>query len=145
MSVRRLRAGEYVAIAGCVCVVLSLLLPAYHSPIGDLDAWQTFGPAVALTFAALFAGLAMIVSAMTERSPALPIATAVWCVPVSLIAVIAAVVRVLERPDNASSVATGAWLELIGTCVILMGAWLSMRDERTSLYSPATPEPRPRP
>jgi hypothetical protein len=64
---------------------------------------------------------------------------------VSLIAVIAAVVRVLERPDNASSVAAGAWLELVGTCVILMGAWLSMRDERTSLYSPATPEPRPRP
>jgi len=145
MSLRRLRAGEYVAIVGCVCVVFSLLLPAYHSPIGNLDAWQTFGPAVALTLAALFAGLAMIVSAMTERSPALPIATAVWCVPVSLIAVIAAVVRVLERPDNASSVAAGAWLELVGTCVILMGAWLSMRDERTSLYSPATPEPRPRP
>jgi len=143
--VRRLRLGELVALAGSACVVASLLLPAYHSPIGDLDAWDTFGPAVALQIAALFASLAMIVSAMTERSTALPVASAVWCVPVSLIALIASVVRVLERPDHASSVAAGAWTALIGTCLILMGAWLSMRDERPSLYEPARPEPRPRP
>jgi len=142
---RRLRLGELVALVGSACVVASLLLPAYHSPIGDLDAWDTFGPAVALQIAALFAALAMIVSAMTERSTALPVASAVWCVPVSLIAIIASVVRVLERPDHASSVAPGAWFALVGTCLILMGAWLSMRDERPSLYEPARPEPRPRP
>ncbi len=145
MSVRRLRAGELVALVGSACIVASLLLPAYHSPIGDLDAWDTFGPAVALQIAALFAALAMIISAMTERSTALPVASTVWCVPVSLIAVLASVARVVERPDHATSVAAGAWLALVGSCLVLMGAWLSMRDERPSLYEPARPEPRPRP
>ncbi len=145
MSLRRLRVGELVASAGCVCVIVSLFLPAYHSPIGDLSAWNTFGPAVALEFAALFAGLAMIISAATERSTALPVATAVWCVPISLLAVIAALIRMLERPEHASAVAAGTWLGLVGTCVILMGAWLSMRDERTSMYEPARPPARPRP
>jgi hypothetical protein len=145
VSLRRIRAGELVALAGCACVVVSLLVPSYHSPIGDLDAWNTFGPAVALQLAAICAALAMIISAVTERSTALPIATTVWCVPISLLAVIASLVRVVERPEHASSAAAGAWLALIGTCLILMGAWLSMRDERPSLYEPARPTPRPRP
>ena len=51
--------------------------------------------------AALCAALAMVVSALTERSTALPVATAVWCVLVGLVGVIAAVVRVLERPEHA--------------------------------------------
>ena len=55
---------------------------------------------------------------------------------------IAAVVRVLERPHNASSLCAGAWLALAGAVLILLGSWLSMRDERTSLYPPVTHEPR---
>jgi hypothetical protein len=66
-------------------------------------------------------------------------------VPLGLAAVIAAVVRVLERPDDASSLAAGAWLALAGAVAILLGAWQTMRDEHGSLYEPATPEPRPRP
>ena len=49
-------AGEYVALAGCVCRDRRCCCPAYHSPIGDLERWNTFGPAVALALAALFAG-----------------------------------------------------------------------------------------
>jgi hypothetical protein len=36
-------------------------------------------------------------------------------------------------------------LALAGTALILLGAWLALRDERPSLYKPAQPEPRPRP
>ena len=70
---------------------------------------------------------------------------AVWCVLLGLIAVIAAIVRVLERPDHATMVCIGAWLALAGAAAILVGAWLALRDERPSLYQPARPEPRPRP
>ena len=58
---------------------------------------------------------------------------------------IAAVVRVLERPDHASSLCAGAWLALVGSALILIGAWLALRDERPSMYDRATPVPRPRP
>jgi hypothetical protein len=145
MSLRRLRVGELLALAGSACVIVSLLEPWYESPIGQLDAWDTFGPGMVLILAALCAALAMVVSALTERSAALPVATAVWCVPLGLIAVIAAVVRVLERPDHASSLCAGAWLALVGSGLVLIGAWLALRDERPALYERATPEPRARP
>ncbi len=145
MSLRRLRAGELVALVGSACVIASLLLPWYESPIGNLDAWDTFGGAVVLLLAALCAALAMVASALTERSPALPIATAVWCVVLGVGGVVAAVVRVLERPDHATALCAGAWLALIGAAAILVGAWLVIRDERPSMYDRAQPEPRPRP
>jgi hypothetical protein len=59
-----------------------------------------------------------------------------------MIAVISAVVRVLERPHGATSLCAGAWLALIGALAILIGAWQSMRDERTSMFKAPDIEPR---
>jgi hypothetical protein len=142
----KLRAGELTALAGSGCVIASLLLPWYESPAGNLDFWDTFGPAAVLMLAALSAALAMILAALLERdSPALPISTAVWCVLLGLIGAIAALVRVLERPQEATGLCAGAWIGLAGAALILLGAWLAIRDERPSRYDPARPEPRPRP
>jgi uncharacterized membrane protein len=143
--IRRLRVGELLALAGAICIIVSLFERWYSGPIGNLDAWDTFGPAVVLILAATAAALAMVLSALTERTAALPVSTAVWCVLLGLLGVIAAVVRVLERPDHATDVCIGAWLALVGACAILAGAWLALRDERPSLYRPAEPPPRPTP
>jgi hypothetical protein len=70
------------------------------------------------------------------------VAAAVWSVLFGLIGAIAAIVRVLERPHGATALCAGAWLALTGTILILAGSWQSLRDERTSLYPPANPEPR---
>lgn len=142
---RRLRLGELLALAGVACVIASLFVRSYQSPAGNLDAWDTFGPGVALLLAAVCGALAMVASALTERSAALPVSTAVWCVLLGLLAVIAAVVRAFERPDGATAVCAGAWLALAGSAAILLGAWLALRDERPSLYGPARPITRPRP
>jgi hypothetical protein len=69
----------------------------------------------------------------------------VWTTLLGLIAVVAAVIRVLERPQHATQVCVGSWLALGGSVAILVGAWLSLRDEHTSLYGPASPETRPPP
>jgi uncharacterized membrane protein HdeD (DUF308 family) len=142
---RRLRLGELVALAGAIGVIVSLFERSYEGPTGTLDAWDTFGPGVVLLLAAAAAALAVVASALTERTTALPVSTAVWCVLLGLLGVIAAVVRALERPDHASEVCFGAWLALAGAVAILAGAWLVLRDERTSLYKPAEPPVRPRP
>jgi uncharacterized membrane protein YhhN len=126
-------------------VIVSLFERNYGTPAGNLDAWHTFGPGVALLLVAACAALAMVLSALTERSPALPVSTAVWCVPLGLIAAIAALVRALERPDHATEVCFGAWLALAGAVLILAGAWQALRDERPSQYPPARPQPRPTP
>jgi uncharacterized membrane protein HdeD (DUF308 family) len=145
MSPRQLRLGELLALAGAICAIVSLFVRSYEGPIGTLDAWNTFGPAVVLLLAAIAGALAMVVSAVTERSTALPVSTAVWSVLLGLLAVIASLVRVFERPDHATEACIGVWLALAGSIAILLGAWLALRDERPSLYEPAQPQPRPRP
>jgi hypothetical protein len=146
MSLKRVRSGELLALAGAAAVIASLFLPWYDAPAGaSLSAWDTFGPAVVLLLAAAAAGLALAVSAAAERSVAVPVAIGVWCVLIGLIALAAAIVRVLERPDHATGVAAGGWLALAGAAAILAGAWQALRDERPSMYEPARPDPRPIP
>jgi drug/metabolite transporter (DMT)-like permease len=145
MSLKRLRAGELLALAGAVCVIVSLTLPWYESGFATLSAWDTFGPTVVLLMAAVAAALALVVATITERSTALPVSAAIWSTLLGIAAVIAAIVRVLERPDHATSVCAGAWLALAGAALMLAGSWQSMRDERTSLYEPAQTPPLPPP
>ncbi|MGO8904246.1 MAG: hypothetical protein ACLQMH_01315 [Solirubrobacteraceae bacterium] len=140
-GLRRVRAGELLALLGAVCVIVSLFEPWYESPSGNLDAWETFGPGLVLVMLAAAGALVLFLATLTERSTALPVASAVWTFLLGLIAVIAALVRALERPDHATGLCVGAWLALAGTVAILGGTWQSMRDERRSLYAPATPEP----
>lgn len=145
-AVRRLRSGELLALGGSVCVAVSLALPWYTSPTGDLGAWKTFGPAVALLILAAALGVALAVATLTERTPALPVATAVWSTLFGLVAVVAAAVRLLESPDGAHAPLVGAWLALAGALALTLGSWQSMRDERTSLYPlPEPGEARPAP
>jgi hypothetical protein len=145
MRLRQLRVGELTVLAGAVCMAVSLFVRSYSGPAGNLDAWSTFGPSVVLELAAICAALATVISALTERTTALPVSSAVWCVLFGLIAAIATLLRVLERPDHATELCYGAWLALGGAILVLVGAWLVLRDERPSLYPPAQPAPRPRP
>jgi hypothetical protein len=145
MSLKRVRSGELLAFAGAACVIVSLFEPWYRNAAGRLDAWDTFGPAVVLLLAGAAAALGLLLSTLTERGTALPVAAAVWTVLFGLVAAVSAVVRVLERPDHATSLCAGAWLALAGALAILAGGWQSLRDERPSMYQPARPEPRPGP
>lgn len=142
MSLRRLRAGELAALLGAICVILALTRPWYETLEGDLNAWRTFGPTIVLLMIAAALALLLAIATLTERSAALPVALAVWTTLFGVIALICAVIRLLERPHNASGLCAGPWLAFAGAILILLGAWQSMRDERPSLYEPATPERR---
>jgi hypothetical protein len=142
VSARRIRLGELLATAGAVCLIVALTLPWYENAEGKLSAWSTFGPAVVLLILATIAALVLFFATLAEHTPALPVAAAVWGVLFGLMAVVAAIVRVLERPDHASSLCAGAWLALVGAVAVLLGSWQSIRDERTSRYEPASPEAR---
>jgi hypothetical protein len=145
MSFRWLRAGELLAAAGAACIVVSLLEPWYAGPGVKLDAWDTFGAGIVLLLAAASAAVALVVSTLAERTVAVPVAAGVWCVPLGLLAVIAAVVRAFERPGHTTSASVGVWLALAGAAAVLAGAWQALRDERPSRYEPFAPDPRPRP
>ena len=148
---KRLRAGELLALGGAALLIVSLTRPWYQTsygnpPRGNLDVWDTFGVAAALLLLALAAALTLVATALAEReSPAAAVGAAAWGVLFGFVGVIAAIVRLLERPDHAGSLCIGPWLALGGALAIFAGAWEVLRDERPSRYRPAEPEPRPRP
>ena len=142
----RLRSGELIALAGAACVIAGLLLPAYdRSGGGSLSLWATFGPAAAFVMLAGVGAIAVAASAIFERSTAVPIATAVWATWGAIAGVIAAIVRVLERPTGAGGAGVGGWLLLAGALLCLVGCWGAMRDERTDAYERPTIAPKPPP
>lgn len=149
-GLRRLRLGELLALAGAACVIVSLTLPWYGgangspgaSASGELGAWSTFGPAVAILMLGCVVALLLVIATIFERSTALPVAAAVWGTVFGFAAVIAAIVRLLERPGTSVTLQAGAWLAFGGAVAILAGSWQSMRDERTELYEPADAEQR---
>jgi hypothetical protein len=145
MNLKMLRAGELLALSGAICLGVSLFEPWYHGIIGTRSLWDTFGPGAVLLLVALAAALTMVASALTERSTALPVSSAVWCVLLGWVGVVAAIVRLLDTPVHADHLSVGPWLALAGTIAIAVGAWEALRDERPSLYRPADPEPRARP
>jgi hypothetical protein len=136
VSLRRLRAGELVALAGAIAIFVSLGLAWYSAPGRSLGAWATFGAALAIMIVAAVLAVALALALLTERSPAIPMALVVWSTWAGIAAIVCAIVRVLERPDHATSVAAGGWLGLAGAVAILLGSWQAMRDERTSQYEP---------
>jgi hypothetical protein len=142
MSLRRLRSGELVALFGAVCLIVALTLRWYETPSGNLSAWDTFGVAVVLLILAAAGALALVLATITERSTAIPVAAAIWGTLLGMVGVVAAVVRLLERPDHATALCGGAWLALLGALAVLVGSWLSMRDERTGMYPPAEVQSR---
>ena len=142
MRLQRLRAGELIALSGSVCIFVSLALSSYESPSGGLSVWSTFGVAVVVLIIAAAMGVALAVATIAERSSAIPVALIVWTTIAGLAAVIAALVRVLERPAHATSAGAGDWLALAGALALLVGSWQAMRDERTSAYDPPEIEPR---
>jgi hypothetical protein len=142
VSLRRLRTGELIALAGSVCIVVALALPWYATASGHLDAWSTFGAAVAILIITAVLGFCLAIATVAERSSAIPVAMAVWSTIGGMAGVIAAIVRVLERPAHATSASVGAWLALVGAVGVLVGSWQAMRDERTSAYDPPDVQPR---
>jgi len=142
MKISRMRLGELAVLIGAACVVAALTMRWYESPSGNLGAWDTFGPAVVLLMLAALAGLVLVATTLIERSPAVPVAAAVWSTFFGVVGVIAALVRLIERPDGATALCAGAWLAFAGVLLIAGGSWQSMRDERTSRYPPTSPEPR---
>jgi hypothetical protein len=144
VSLRRLRSGELIALAGAICLIVALALPWYDNG-GKLTAWDTFGVAVALLILAAVGAIALAIATVTERTVAIPVAAGVWSTLFGIIGVIAAIVRLLERPEHATEVCSGAWLALAGALLVAAGSWQSVRDERTGTYPPDATPPRPAP
>ncbi len=142
MKLSRLRSGELLAAAGAIALAILTFLPWYRSRTGSLTAWDALGVTDVLIVAAVATAATLAVATVTERTPALPVASAIWTTVASLLAVLGILIGLVHLPDHAVGLRAAGWLGLVAALAILAGGWQSLRDERTSRYPLPEPEPR---
>jgi hypothetical protein len=132
--VRRLRAGEWLAAAGGIALIASLLVPWY----GARARAETFTGFESFTVVDLYLvpvavlGVALAVLQATRRGPVLPVGAGVLIVPLGAIAVLLVAYRIANQPgpNEFVDVRAGAWIGLAAAVAVLAGGWLSIREER---------------
>ena len=146
---RRVRIGEIVAgVAGAV-LLLSLFLEWYtvRGRAEGLTAWGAFAFVDLLVCLVALLGIALAVSQVAGRGPALPVAIGVITATLGLAATLLVLYRILNQPgpNDAIGVGAGAWIGLAACLGVFLGAWLSLSDERPRPADPVPPVPERRP
>jgi hypothetical protein len=134
----RIRPAELLALLAGLLLAVSLFLPWYEFAGVQRDAWNALTVAELPAALAALLALALVAATVYQRSPALPVALAVWTTAVAAVAVIVLAVRVAAPPGGASARCYGLWLGLAGSIGVLVAAWLSMRDESPFWGVPAS-------
>jgi drug/metabolite transporter (DMT)-like permease len=135
----RLRAGEWLAAAAAVALLVSLALPWY----GDLTGFEALSVIDVLLALAALLGLALAFLQATRESPAAPLAAAVLTVVAGLLGTLLVLFRLLDAPDDFETT-YGVWLALAAILALTAGGWLSMANEHVRGLPPG-PEPELRP
>jgi uncharacterized membrane protein len=146
VDLRRLRAGEWIAAAGGLALIVSLALPWYDAPTEPLTGYEALTVIdILLTLVALLA-LALAVLEATQDSPAKPVAAAVLTVVFGALAVLLVLFRLIDAPADGLTVRAGAWLGLVAALAITVGGWRALAAEYVRGLPPdLEPELRPTP
>ena len=155
---RRVRIGELVSGAAGVVLLVSMFLDWYSvSPrvlVGamdeqfrSVDAWGAFSVVDVLISLVALLGIALAVSQIAGRGPALPVALGVITTTLALAGTLLLLYRILNQPgpNELITVEAGAYVGLLASLGVFLGAWLSLSDERPRPVDPPPPEPQRRP
>ena len=155
---RRVRIGELVSGAAGVVLLVSMFLDWYSvSPrvlfgamdeqFRSVDAWAAFSVVDVLIALVALLGIALALSQAIGRGPALPVALGVITTTLALAGTLLVLYRILNQPgpNDLISVEAGAYVGLLASLGVFLGAWLSLSDERPRPVDPPPPEPQRRP
>ena len=153
MDLRRLRAGEWIAAAVGLVLIVSLFLPWYEvdrvapslaapAPTSTIEvtAWEAFSVIDVMLFVSGAIGIALLVVTAVQRTAAVGIASDAMALLVTAPIALAALIRVLNLPDGLGTggLLSGvdrtpfAWLGLLAALAMPAAALVAMRDERIS-------------
>ena len=146
---RRVRNGELVCGAAGVVLLASMFLDWYAVTGRDdtLSAWGAFSVVDLMLALVALLGIALAVSQVAGRGPALPVALGVITTTLALAGTLLVLYRILNQPgpNDLISVEAGAYVGLLASLGVFLGAWLSLSDERPRPVDPPPPEPQRRP
>jgi hypothetical protein len=128
VDLRRLRAGEWLAAAGGVLLIVSLFLPWYEGaePVSGFEALSVID--ILLALLALLA-FALPVLQATQDAPNKPVGAAVLGVVLGALGALLVVFRLIDSPADGLEVRPGAWVALAATVLITVAAWRSLAAE----------------
>jgi hypothetical protein len=154
--IARLRAADWIALAGGAALFISLFLPWYGIEVVlaggppqrlDASAWEAFGvlDVVLLLLALVPAGLVYLQA--TDDSPTLPSTFSMLATLAGMLAVLLIAYRLLNQPgpNDLVGVRWGAWIGLLAALTQAVGSWRSMRDEAMPGVPMPSIEHRPAP
>lgn len=124
MKISRLRAGEWLAAASVVLMLVALFgLAWYRKQTG----WDEVTHLRWLLLIAILLGAAAVITQAAFRTPAISVSLDVISTVVALPTVLWLIVRVVI--DAGAHQKPGAWLELLGALGLLAGSFLALRQE----------------
>src|SRR5690349_12764040 len=115
---------------------------------GDtLTAWTAFSFVDILLALIALLGIALALSEVIGRGPALPVGIGVVTTTLALAGSLLVLYRIINQPgpNDAITVDVGAYVGLLATIGVFLGSWLSLSDERPRPADPLPPEPQRRP
>jgi len=128
VSLRRLRAGEWLAGVAGSALIVALVLPWYEAPqsLTGFEALTVID--ILLTLVALLA-LALPVLQATQDAPNKPVGDAVLTVVLGGLSVLLVLFRLIDSPIDGATTAVGPWVALVATIALTVGAWRSLAAE----------------
>jgi hypothetical protein len=126
----RLRPAEVCALLAAALLAVALFEPWFEISGANQDAWSAVSATAVLAALSAASGLVLVAVTITQRSPSLPLAAAVFTVVLAFASTILIAVVAASPPALETGSCFGLWLGLAGSLGVLASAWLSLRDER---------------
>lgn len=126
----RLRPAEVCALLAAVLLAVALFEPWFEISGVRKDAWSAVSATAVLAALCAAGGLTLVATTLTQRSPSLPLAAAVFTFVLALVATAMVAVVASSPPPLETASCFGLWLGLAGSVGVLASAWRSLRDER---------------
>lgn len=157
MRLGRLRAGEWLALAGVAGLLATLPLTWFEASFPPLSrsGWGSLGwflDALLVLALGLAAWLVVVTALRPPAQAAQAVAAGVLTATVGTIVLAVLIVRVIDQPalghdvpNELISIQAPAYLGLLAAAALAAGAWLAIRDERTDAPESAYEQPPPRP
>jgi hypothetical protein len=132
VALARLRRGEVVAALGALALLADMFaLWWYCDATVSLHGWQAHSVLRWLMLLTIAAALALAVLTVTQRTVAVPVTVAVVLAALAALLTVVLAWRVIldhPGPDDVTA-RVGAWLGLLCSAAMLLGAYWSLRDE----------------
>ena len=130
MDPRRLSWGEWLAGACGVLLIIALFLPWYSAGGLDVNAWESMAVDDVILFITGVLAIAAAVVVGVKRLSSFSVATTSLAILPAAIGLIITIYRLASpAPPVDVSLEIGAWLGLVASTGIMIGAWAGAKDE----------------